>query len=441
MAFSCSQKSAFGCDRRNEGYLRLYAPSTVHRRYASKINSKALRQQGAKTRISFFLENLTSFFSNSTVAFTMANTKDYTVGWISAIESEYIAADVFLDETHNPPADLPPDDNDYTYGKIGNHNVVISTLPSGEYGKSSAASVATNMIRSFPNIRIALMVGIGGGAPSSENDVRLGDIVVGKPGDGQSGVLHYDYGKTIQGESFKPTGVLSLTPRLLRGAMQGLAKEYKIKGHKIREAVEKVLNDNPRLRREYGRPDLATDRLYKSDVVHPSGSKSPCLTTCGDDESSLIIREERNEHDDNPKVHYGLIASADQLMKDAKIRDRFIEQNNVLCFEMEAAGLLNHFPCLVIRGICDYSDSHKNKAWQGYAAMVAAAYAKDLLNRLSPVQIAQETKVTMKVKVDNIDNSVNNHHNTSIKFGNNHKGFQVGQNNGTISHGGDRPSW
>ncbi|CAG8929647.1 unnamed protein product [Penicillium salamii] len=371
----------------------------------------------------------------------MVNTKDYTVGWISAVESEYIAADVFLDEKHNSPADLPPDDNDYTYGKIGDHNVVISTLPSGEYGKSSAASVATNMIRSFPNIRIALMVGIGGGAPSSENDVRLGDIVVGKPGDGQSGVLHYDYGKTIQGESFKPTGVLSLTPRLLRGAMQGLAKEYKIKGHRIGEAVEKVLNDNPRLRREYGRPDLATDRLYKSDVVHPSGSKSPCPTTCGDDESSLIIREERNEHDDNPKVHYGLIASADQLMKDAKIRDRFIEQNNVLCFEMEAAGLLNHFPCLVIRGICDYSDSHKNKAWQGYAAMVAAAYAKDLLNRLSAGQVAQETKVTLQVKVDNIDNSVNNHHNTSIKFGNNHKGFQVGQNNGTISHGGDRPSW
>ncbi|CAG7948209.1 unnamed protein product [Penicillium salamii] len=374
----------------------------------------------------------------------MASTNEYTVGWISAIESEYIAADVFLDEKHDRPADLPPDDNDYTFGNIGKHSVVISTLPSGEYGKSSAASVATNMIRSFPNIRIALMVGIGGGAPSSKNDVRLGDIVVGKPGDGQSGVLQYDFGKTIQGESFKPTGVLSLTPRFLRGAGQGLAKEYKIKGHKIEDAVEEVLKKNPRLRRDFGRPNLATDRLYKSDVVHPSGSKSPCLAVCGDDESSLIIREERTEYDDNPKIHYGLIASADQLMKDAKIRDRFIEQNNVLCFEMEAAGLLNHFPCLVIRGICDYSDSHKNKAWQGYAAMVAAAYAKDLLNRLSPVQVEQETKVTLLLKAGNIDNSDNsdkNHHNTSIKFGNNHNGFQVGQNNGTISHGATPPGW
>ncbi|KAL3444390.1 hypothetical protein BJX65DRAFT_310973 [Aspergillus insuetus] len=46
---------------------------------------------------------------------------------------------------------------------------------------------------------------------------------------------------------------------------------------------------------------------------------------------------------------------------------------------MEAAGLMNTYPCLVIRGICDYADSHKNKAWQGYAAATAAAFAKELL--------------------------------------------------------------
>lgn len=40
---------------------------------------------------------------------------------------------------------------------------------------------------------------------------------------------------------------------------------------------------------------------------------------------------------------------------------------------------MDSFPCLVIRGICDYADSHKNKIWQPYAAAVAAAYAKELL--------------------------------------------------------------
>jgi hypothetical protein len=46
---------------------------------------------------------------------------------------------------------------------------------------------------------------------------------------------------------------------------------------------------------------------------------------------------------------------------------------------MEAAGLMNQLPCLVIRGICDYADSHKSKRWQDYAALTAAAYAKILL--------------------------------------------------------------
>ena len=66
-------------------------------------------------------------------------------------------------------------------------------------------------------------------------------------------------------------------------------------------------------------------------------------------------------------------------MKDGLTRDKAAAELKVLCFEMEAAGLMNDFPCLVIRGICDYSDSHKHKNWQRRAAAVAAAYAKELL--------------------------------------------------------------
>jgi hypothetical protein len=54
---------------------------------------------------------------------------------------------------------------------------------------------------------------------------------------------------------------------------------------------------------------------------------------------------------------------------------------------------MDHFPCLVIRGICDYSDSHKNKEWQGYAAMAAAAYAKDLLCRIPQSKIEAQDKI------------------------------------------------
>jgi nucleoside phosphorylase len=81
------------------------------------------------------------------------------------------------------------------------------------------------------------------------------------------------------------------------------------------------------------------------------------------------------------------------LMKDAVMRDSLASEG-VLCFEMEAAGLANRFPCLVIRGICDYSDSHKNKRWQGYAAMTAAAYAKDLLKVMLPRRVEIEKKLT-----------------------------------------------
>jgi nucleoside phosphorylase len=71
-------------------------------------------------------------------------------------------------------------------------------------------------------------------------------------------------------------------------------------------------------------------------------------------------------------------------MKHGATRDKLSRQDNILCFEMEAAGMMDHFPCLVVRGICDYCDSHKNKQWQPYAAATAAAYAKELLFLMQP---------------------------------------------------------
>jgi nucleoside phosphorylase len=64
-----------------------------------------------------------------------------------------------------------------------------------------------------------------------------------------------------------------------------------------------------------------------------------------------------------------------------------------LCFEMEAAGLMLDFPCVVIRGVCDYADSHKNKEWQGYAALAAVAYTKELLGYVPVGYVSQEKLV------------------------------------------------
>jgi nucleoside phosphorylase len=129
----------------------------------------------------------------------MSNPNDYTVGWICAISTEYVAAQAFLDENHERPEYVSPNNNnDYTLGKLGKYNVVIAVLPDGEYGISSAVSVARDMLHSFPNVRIGLMVGIGGGALNRKHDIRLGDIVVSVFRNGKGGVFQYDFGKTIQ---------------------------------------------------------------------------------------------------------------------------------------------------------------------------------------------------------------------------------------------------
>ncbi|KAL2801564.1 hypothetical protein BJX63DRAFT_417100 [Aspergillus granulosus] len=108
----------------------------------------------------------------------MSDPDQYTVGWICALETEYVAARAFLEKKHSRPEKLSPNDNNhYTLGQIGGHQVVIAVLPDGEYGTSSAAGVARDMVHSFPNIRFGLMVGIGGGVPT-KHDIRLGDIVV-----------------------------------------------------------------------------------------------------------------------------------------------------------------------------------------------------------------------------------------------------------------------
>ncbi|KAF4842291.1 Vegetative incompatibility protein HET-E-1 [Colletotrichum siamense] len=307
---------------------------------------------------------------------------EYTIGWICAIVTEYVAGQALLDEEHECPHNLPLHNaGHYTLGKIGPHNVVMAVLP--ECGTSAATAVARDMLHSFPNVSIGLMVGIGGGAPTQNNDIRLGDIVVGTARNGQSSVVQYDFGKTRQGQSFQHTGLLNQPPWRLSTAVNGLQARHKRNGHQIEETISDALDDYPNLRSEYTRPSMDSDKLYRSSVVHPSMPDRPCAAVCGYDPSKLVDRPARAV--DKLVVHYGVIASANQVMRDALARDTLAMENNFLCFEMEAAGLSNTLPCLVIRGICDYSDSHKSKAWQGYAAIAAAAYAKDLLNELSPL--------------------------------------------------------
>lgn len=86
----------------------------------------------------------------------------------------------------------------------------------------------------------------------------------------------------------------------------------------------------------------------------------------------------------NPRIHYGNIGLGNLVIKDALKQDFLGKRDNILCFEMEAAGLMDDFLYVVIWGICDYADLHKNKKWQLYAAAIAAVYVKKLLSVISP---------------------------------------------------------
>ncbi|KEQ62470.1 ankyrin repeat protein [Aureobasidium melanogenum CBS 110374] len=306
--------------------------------------------------------------------------EQYTVGWVCALPTETTAAQAMLDETYPAlPSTNAHNSNVYIFGSVCNHKVVIATLPSDSYGTTSAATTANEMLRDFPGIRFGLLVGIGGGIPSEENDIRLGDVVVSKPQGTIGGVVQFDLGKETN-EGFERTGTLNRPPDVLLKAIALLESRHALRRsidvpRYISEAYEKF----PDYEAEHPGPDQ--DRLFEAAYDHVPMQASTCKR-CGLDQ--LVNRKVRKSQ--NPVIHYGLIGSGNQVIKNSRKRDLLGEQD-ILCVEMEAAGLMNNFPCLVIRGICDYSDSHKNKQWQPYAALAAAAYAKELLSTIPVLEV------------------------------------------------------
>ncbi|KAL2825852.1 hypothetical protein BJY01DRAFT_256170 [Aspergillus pseudoustus] len=299
---------------------------------------------------------------------------DYTIAWICALPLEAAAARAMLDKIYTLPHRIA-DPNAYEFGELNGHRIVIAHLPNGVYGTVSAAAVVSRLRSTFPRLQFGLMVGIGGGAPSNDIDIRLGDVVVSKPGRRHSGVIQYDYRKAVQGEGVEQTGTLNKPPQMLLMRMSQLEAQHMTQGEDaISKIVWEVLERNPSMKQRFSRPSHDTDLLFHSSYCH-TDIEADCKVC---DKEQLVRRSSRSAR--TPYIHYGLVASGDQVLMDAKKRDSLARQHGILCFEMEAAGIMDELPTLVIRGICDYCDSHKQKQWQGYAALTAAAYAKLLLS-------------------------------------------------------------
>ncbi|KAL3297492.1 Pfs NACHT and Ankyrin domain protein [Colletotrichum asianum] len=321
----------------------------------------------------------------------------YTIAWIAALPIERAAAEAMLDEQHGQPDGFSrnqSDPNSYTWGHIGEHNVVIVSLAAGVYGLGSAAATASSLASSLPAIRIGLLVGIGGGIarPDEDHDIRLGDVVVSQPEGTTGGVCQYDLVKAKPGDVRERKGFLASPPRVLLNALANIQSVHERKDSEIPRFLEDMLEAYPKMAKKtkknpgYTHQGFENDRLFQSSYGHVTGQD---CRSCKTDEE--VQREERDSTD--PEIHYGIIASGNTLVKDAAARDQILADigEDCICFEMEAAGLMNHFPCLVIRGICDYAESHKNDRWQRYASGTAAAYAKELLAYVPAAEI-HETK-------------------------------------------------
>jgi nucleoside phosphorylase len=291
--------------------------------------------------------------------------EQYTVAWIAALPHERAAATAMLDERRDKPKvfeQSPEDTNAYTWGRIGDHNVVIASLPAGEYGTTIAATTANTLRFVFPHIRLGLMVGIGAGVPQSK-DVRLGDVVVSQPYESSGGVVQYDLNKARQEGRFL-TGHLAMPPEMLRNALAKLQAEHDMEDSIVPSILEAMVQKFPKMNKQtpedprYTHPGAGNDRLFASWSPHLGGAD------CGNC-TDTVPRDRRRST--NPEIHYGVIASGNTLVKTAEERNDILERlpdnlrSKCLCIEMEAAGLMNTFPCIVIRGICDYADSHKKR--------------------------------------------------------------------------------
>jgi nucleoside phosphorylase len=300
---------------------------------------------------------------------------DYTVGWICALHIEMAAAKAMLDEIHSDLKNHPNDNNTYVLGRISGHNIVIACLPEGEYGISPVATVASQMQVSFRSVRFYLMVGIGGGVPSEKADIRLGDVVVGIPTSKHGGVVQYN-DEIIKEGYLERIGTLKKPPILLLLSVSRLRDDHYLKKSQIPAFLSEIPDKYPAIATDCTYCGQEQDLFFAAEYDHVESKQ-----TCEDcDKSRLIVRPSRIEN--SPMIHYGLVASGAQSMKHGHIRDRLAQELGILCFETEAAGLMDNFPCLVIRGICDYADSHKNNKWQEYAAATAAAYTKELLSTI-----------------------------------------------------------
>ncbi|KAL4798480.1 nucleoside phosphorylase domain-containing protein [Aspergillus venezuelensis] len=320
---------------------------------------------------------------------------DYTVGWICALPKEALPASLLLDEEYETILDDPTDQNAYFFGRMGDHNVVIAILPKGTYGQVQTAVVGTNLLRSFVSIRFCFLVGIGAGIPSADCDIRLGDVVVSAPDGGTGAFVQFDFGSQNADGSFRLKSRPVSPPLFLLNAVSKFETDHGQMNVPLLRYILDVQRRQEHLRARFQYPGAEHDHLFPPEYnCHTADSGGVCQ---GCDRSFVDPRRLGPRSSAAPVVHYGVIASGGKLVRDPFLRDHLMNKYKARCIEMEAGGIINNIDCLVIRGISDYADSHKNDIWHDYAALTASACAKAILGYVHAVP-AQGSRKAMEAR-------------------------------------------
>ncbi|CAG8947649.1 unnamed protein product [Penicillium salamii] len=326
--------------------------------------------------------------------------RKFTVAIFCALETEADAVTEAFDEIWNEKCEsyenAGPDNNRYTRGRILEHNVVLVHMIGP--GKRCASEAAAGLRCTYPEIKLILVVGICGGVPSRserKGELILGDIVISEK------VVQYDLGRQFSDGFATKSGLEASSrpgPRIL-----GILSKMKVT--RERERIEKQISQHLRTiqsrigHQKAGYPGTDKDELFKSTYRHkhhhpPSWDVCSASTTERDPvceaartsscqelgcQKEMLISRKRLEiasatgEPPKPKLHFGSVGSGDTVMKSGEHRDRMAAQHELIAFEMEASGIPSNLQCIVIKAVCDYADSHKNKYWQDYAAAAAAA--------------------------------------------------------------------
>ncbi|KAL7943956.1 nucleoside phosphorylase domain-containing protein [Trichoderma barbatum] len=328
--------------------------------------------------------------------------QDYRIAIICALPLECRAItllfDQFWDEEADPLGQESGDTNTYITGRMGTHYVVLVLIPS--LGKASMIRPAAFLRRRYPDLSFAILMGICGGVPNpGAGELLLGDVVISK------NVIRYDSSEQYLDILLGGYNHL-LVRRQLRTFLAML--EGETGNDRLQRSTAQHLNQLQRRAgsKSYSYPGFAEDRLFEASYRHKHWGNSPCevcnlpgQNICDEAaqescaklgcDASQIVRRERLEEKKNlrpekaqrPAIFTGDVASGDAVLKSGDERDRIAKELGVIAFDMHESGLSEGLPCVIIKGICDYADGHKNKKWQPFAAATAAAAAKALLEQ------------------------------------------------------------